>query len=197
MNSVAAWALQRGAYPCATGERERVVVMQMPQVGLDEAQCAAIVSINAILADAYVLMVKTRKAHWDITGPRFRALRARWDEQYQALAEAVDALGERVRALGGEPVASMTGGVTLDALREAVGCVLNAPQSVDALLEDHERIVRALRACDDGRDPDAAALFRKLARQRERDARRLRAFVDDAAHADLRREEPFAAASPA
>jgi len=159
--------------------------MQMSQVGLDEARRAdAVAALNAVLARVYVLMVKTHEAHWDITGPRFRALRARWDEQYDALAEAVDALAERVSALGGAPVATMAGAVTLDALREEVGSVLNAPQSVEALLQSHEQAVCALRDCDDGGDPRAAELLRALARQRQRDARRLRAFVVDEGAAD-------------
>ena len=174
------------------GEKsEGAVAMETILGGPDgDRRARGVAALNAVIADAYVLLVKTRKAHWDLAGARFHALRARWDEQYDALAEAIDALAARVRALGGEPVATMEGPVTEDALREEVGRVLNDALSVESLLADHDAMIRALERCDDAGDGEAAALLRRLIRERARDARRLRGFVDDVARVEARRAEP-------
>lgn len=56
--------------------------------------------MNALLADTYVLQLKTQFYHWNITGPHFAALHTLFGTQYDAIAVAVDEVAERVRAIG-------------------------------------------------------------------------------------------------
>lgn len=56
--------------------------------------------LTIILADTYAVYVKTQSYHWNVEGADFYALHKFFEEQYQALAEAVDELAERIRALG-------------------------------------------------------------------------------------------------
>ena len=56
--------------------------------------------LNGVLADSYRLALKTQNFHWNVSGPQFKALHDLFEEQYGDLAEAVDDLAERVRALG-------------------------------------------------------------------------------------------------
>ena len=53
-----------------------------------------------LLADTYTLYVKTHTYHWNVTGPMFRALHTMFEEEYLELADAVDEIAERIRALG-------------------------------------------------------------------------------------------------
>jgi starvation-inducible DNA-binding protein len=63
-----------------------------------KADCAQ--ALSKVLADTYLLYLKTHNFHWNVEGPRFRSLHQMFEEQYQALWTSVDALAERIRALG-------------------------------------------------------------------------------------------------
>ena len=65
--------------------------------------------LNAILADLHVLYIKTRKFHWDVSGPSFKEYHEFFEEQYTAMEEEIDQVAERIRQLGGRPVATMIG----------------------------------------------------------------------------------------
>ncbi|HBD32900.1 MAG TPA: DNA starvation/stationary phase protection protein, partial [Cupriavidus sp.] len=53
-----------------------------------------------LLADTYTLYLKTHNFHWNVTGPMFNTLHLMFETQYNELALAVDAIAERIRALG-------------------------------------------------------------------------------------------------
>ena len=48
----------------------------------------------------YVLSLNTQKCHWNVEGINFHSLHLMFDAQYTMLAEDVDVLAERLRALG-------------------------------------------------------------------------------------------------
>jgi starvation-inducible DNA-binding protein len=124
--------------------------MNGANLGLTDDQCrTSIEALNTALANANVLLIKTKKAHWDVMGPEFFALHKLWEEQYVTIADYVDELAERVRMLGGIPVATARGFLENSELSERPGRVDTATEAVAALLEDHETIVRNLRrSCD-------------------------------------------------
>jgi len=53
-----------------------------------------------LLAETYTLYLKTHNYHWNVTGPMFHGLHLLFEQQYTELALAVDAVAERIRALG-------------------------------------------------------------------------------------------------
>lgn len=55
--------------------------------------------LNLVLADEYALMALTHLAHWNVEGTNFFSLHKAFQEQYEALFEAVDEIAERTRAL--------------------------------------------------------------------------------------------------
>lgn len=107
-------------------------------------QTAAILS--KLLADEHVLYIKTRNFHWNVTGPHFSALHALFEGQYNALAETIDEIAERIRALGVHAPGSMKEFAKLARLKEAPGGALADTKMLAALLDDHEAIIRQLRA---------------------------------------------------
>jgi len=56
--------------------------------------------LKNLLADSYILMLKTQNYHWNVTGIHFHTLHAMFQTQYEDLFEAVDEVAERLRAIG-------------------------------------------------------------------------------------------------
>ncbi|NKB46626.1 MAG: DNA starvation/stationary phase protection protein [Legionellales bacterium] len=56
--------------------------------------------LKTVLADTYVVYLKTQDYHWNVTGPNFYSYHKMFEEQYRELAEAVDEIAERIRAVG-------------------------------------------------------------------------------------------------
>lgn len=56
--------------------------------------------LSQVMANTYALYLKTQNYHWHVTGPHFYNLHGLFEAQYEALAEAVDSLAERLRILG-------------------------------------------------------------------------------------------------
>lgn len=70
-------------------------------IGLSEDKREAISeALSRVLADAYILYLKTHAAHWNVTGPMFHSLHAMFEEQYTEQWQALDEIAERIRALG-------------------------------------------------------------------------------------------------
>lgn len=70
-------------------------------IGINTENREAIANaLSKVLADSYVLYLKTHNYHWNVTGKLFHSLHEQFEEQYSELAEAVDVLAERIRALG-------------------------------------------------------------------------------------------------
>ncbi len=56
--------------------------------------------LGEVLASTYVLYQKTQSVHWNVTGPMFVSVHKMTEAQYEDLAESIDDLAERIRALG-------------------------------------------------------------------------------------------------
>jgi starvation-inducible DNA-binding protein len=57
-------------------------------------------ALAKLLADTYLLYLKTQNIHWNIHGPEFYSLHLLTEKHYEEMAEAVDEIAERIRALG-------------------------------------------------------------------------------------------------
>ena len=56
--------------------------------------------LTGLLADTYAVYHSTQACHWNVEGPQFHSLHAMFEEQYTELAEAIDDIAERIRAVG-------------------------------------------------------------------------------------------------
>jgi starvation-inducible DNA-binding protein len=101
--------------------------------------------LNHTLADQSVLLMKTRKAHWDIRGPQFYSLHLLWEQQYEKLQELVDEIAERVRMLGQYPIGTLGEAMKESSLTEDTPPFIEATQAVTSLNRDHEELCRMLR----------------------------------------------------
>jgi len=57
--------------------------------------------LNQRLADALDLEAAAKQAHWNVKGPHFIALHELFDQVHDNVEEHVDAIAERITALGG------------------------------------------------------------------------------------------------
>jgi starvation-inducible DNA-binding protein len=93
-----------------------------------------------LLAGTYSLYLKTQNFHWNVTGPNFHSLHLMFEGQYQQLAEALDVIAERIRALRCKVPASFTQFMKLTILKEETGHP-TSKDMIKQLLKDNETIV--------------------------------------------------------
>lgn len=155
-----------------------------------EARMSSVDLLNHALANESILLIKTKKAHWDIVGPQFLTLHKLWDEQYTTIAEYADEIAERARMLGGVPLGTAAGFLAHTVLTENPGEMTSASGSVAMLLVDHEAIARALRtairtAADKIDDAGTADFLTGILEGHEKMAWMLRSFLEgEAVHSD-------------
>lgn len=101
--------------------------------------------LSRLLADTYVLYLKTHNFHWNVSGPMFRTLHLMFEEQYTELAGAVDSIAERIRALGFPAPGTYSVYAQLSSIPEPEG-VPSAEQMIQQLVEGQEAVVRTARA---------------------------------------------------
>jgi starvation-inducible DNA-binding protein len=102
-------------------------------------------ALGVVLADTYMLFIKTQGVHWNVTGPTFMGVHKLTEEQYENMYEAIDGLAERIRALGHKAPASYTKYGELSSIRDKDE-VQTVQQMLDMLIADHETAVLNMRA---------------------------------------------------
>lgn len=140
--------------------------------------------LNKLLADEHVLYVKTRNYHWNVVGPKFKSLHEFFEEQYDKLAETIDEIAERARALDVRAAGTMSEFKELARLDEEPETVPSAEGMLANLTRDHEAIIQQLRAdierCEDELgDVGTADFLTGLLSEHEKQAWMLRAFLKD------------------
>jgi starvation-inducible DNA-binding protein len=158
--------------------------MRPINIGLtDEQRQGVIELLNQDLSDSYLLVVKTKKFHWDVVGPQFRSLHEIWEEQYEQITENIDAIAERVRALGGYPIGTMEGFLKVGTIKEQAGNIPAATEMVALLVDNHEQIIRNLRehidrCAEEFHDQGTADFLTGLMEGHEEAAWMLRSFIE-------------------
>lgn len=137
-----------------------------------KSACEKVVEkLNTLLADSYLLYVKTQNFHWNVEGGRFYQLHAFFEEQYTALSKGIDEIAEQLRALGVRPLSSMRQFLKESQLVESEGR-LSEEEMLQALVEDHEAIISslssAIEAAHKARDEATADLFIQRLREHQK-----------------------------
>jgi starvation-inducible DNA-binding protein len=114
-------------------------------IGIDASQREKIgTGLGRVLADTYTLYLKTHNFHWNVTGPMFQTLHLMFETQYNELALAVDAVAERIRALGLPAPGTYKQFVALSSIKEDDG-IPKATDMIKRLVEGHEAVARTAR----------------------------------------------------
>ena len=117
-----------------------------PDLGIKEQNLTEINDLlNHVLADGNVLYIKLRKFHWNLSGDNFMELHKLFEEQYDAVAEAIDEVAERISTLGGIAIGTTSEFAELSLLIENPGKIPSNQEMIKELVNDHETIVKSLR----------------------------------------------------
>jgi starvation-inducible DNA-binding protein len=89
-------------------EDEAQQVIDTAHTDIDHEGAAEISNVlRRLLADVFVLYLKTKNFHWHITGPHFRDYHLLLDEQSEQIFTMTDAIAERSRKIGGTTLRSI------------------------------------------------------------------------------------------
>lgn len=137
--------------------------------------------LEKVLADSYTLYIKTHNFHWNVTGPMFQALHLLFETQYLELAQAVDTIAERIRALGYYAPGSYKQFSELTTIKEETGHP-KATQMIEQLTIGQETIIRTCRElfsiADEAGDESTADLLTQRMEAHEKSAWMLRSLLE-------------------
>ncbi len=133
-----------------------------------------------MLADTYVLYVKTQNFHWNVVDTRFRSLHKLFEEQYEDLAEAADLLAERMRVYNMPALGSMRRFLEFASLKESDEN-LDGDIMLLELHQDHQAMSKALSEgiamADEQGDPALADIYTQRLRVHDKTAWMLRSHL--------------------
>ena len=151
-------------------------------IGIDEKQRARIAGdLSKVLADSYTLYLKTHNFHWNVTGPMFQTLHLMFEQHYNELALAVDAVAERIRALGHPAPGTYKQFAALSSIREEDG-IPKAQEMIKLLVQGHEAVARTARAAfttaEEANDQPSCDLLTQRLQVHEKTAWMLRSLLE-------------------
>jgi starvation-inducible DNA-binding protein len=124
-----------------TNERKDMKI----NIGISEEHREQIADkLSRLLADSYMVYLKTHNYHWNVTGELFHSLHEQFEEQYTELAEAIDEIAERIRALGYRAPGTFKEFNELTSINEDTKQP-EALEMVRQLAQDNETILRTAR----------------------------------------------------
>ncbi|MEM6254215.1 MAG: Dps family protein [Cyanobacteria bacterium P01_D01_bin.156] len=152
-------------------------------IGISDDHRRAIADgLSRTLADTYTLYLKTHNFHWNVTGPMFQTLHLMFEGQYNELALAVDAIAERIRALGFPAPGTYSEYAKLSSISETPG-VPKAEEMIALLVEGQEAVARTAREvfaiADEANDEPTADLLTQRLQIHEKNAWMLRSLLQD------------------
>lgn len=119
--------------------------IQKIDIGISEPERKKIADgLSKLLADTYTLYLKTQNFHWNVTGPLFQTLHSMFESQYTNLAEAIDLIAERIRALDFLAPATYSEFAKLTSISEQTG-KSSAEEMIKALIVGQETIDKTAR----------------------------------------------------
>lgn len=97
--------------------------------------------LQKVLADTFILSLKTRHYHWNIMGPHFKSFHELFNEIYEKLDDMGDRIAERIRALGQFPQGNYKSFVKDTLIKEETN-YLKEMEIVEQLVYDMEILVK-------------------------------------------------------
>ena len=126
-------------------------------IGLGEnVRSASTSALNPLLANTMVLRDLYKKHHWQVSGATFYQLHLLFDKHYNEQVELMDALAERIVALGGVPLAAQYDVAEASTIARPPKGRESVPAQITRLLDAHEQILvqsrRAAREASENGD---------------------------------------------
>ena len=129
-----------------TNNIAHIGVGELPvKTGLDREDRRMLAELmGRALASSYVLYHKTHAFHWNITGPLFYSVHNLTETQYKDIAEAIDDIAERIRAIGFKAPTGLSMYIR-ESRVEDVDDTTDAEDMIRGLAKDHQIVATQLR----------------------------------------------------
>ena len=123
--------------------------------------------LKSVLADQFLLYSKSRNYHWNVTGPNFYGLHAVFEKIYNELAEDVDSIAERIRAIGFKTPGTLKEFLELTSINEEPGEYPAQSAMVQNIINDFETLIEKMKSGsnkiqNDFKDDVTAGMFCSL-----------------------------------
>ena len=139
--------------------------------------------LNTLLADSTVFYQKLRHYHWNVQGPKFFELHAKFEEIYEKWAPFVDEIAERVIALDTVPLHTLKSMLEVATLKEDPK-VPDGTQMVNKTIADlnalHASMNRIIEVAEEEGDRTTANLLDEIGDAIEGDVWMLKAWLKKA-----------------
>lgn len=131
-------------------------------------------ALRPLLADVFVLYVKTKNFHWHMRGRHFRDYHLLLDEHAEQIFGMTDEIAERARKLGGRTLHSISEIAKFQRLKDNNREVVGPDEMLAELCSDNQQLVRSLRAvhevCGHHNDVATTSLIENWINETERRA---------------------------
>jgi starvation-inducible DNA-binding protein len=155
----------------AGGQLERAF-LGTPTTLSAEAKSQVAAALNGLLADVFVLYVKTKNFHWHMSGPHFRDYHLLLDEDGEQIFAMTDPIAERVRKIGGMTLRSVGQITRHQRIKDNDAGYVNAEDMLAELRDDNKQLTSILRqlhgVCDTHGDVATASLIENWIDETER-----------------------------
>ncbi|UCS94068.1 DNA starvation/stationary phase protection protein [Echinicola marina] len=95
--------------------------MATNEIGLKVTDSKALVEqLNKLLANYEIYYQNLRNFHWNVSGPNFFELHAKFEELYNEANEAIDETAERILTLGERPLSAFSEYIKHSSITEAL-----------------------------------------------------------------------------
>ncbi|MGE5365015.1 MAG: Dps family protein [Bacteroidota bacterium] len=141
--------------------------------------------LKRVAADQFVLYTKVRNYHWNVTGNLFLVLHQVFEKIYDELAEDIDVVAERIRALGEHAPGTMSEFTKLSRIKEErEGVVPDQIKMTRNIVSDLTTVVNELKESinrfeDEYQDEVTAGILIDLTEKYEKHIWMLRATIDE------------------
>lgn len=137
------------------------------------------VKLNELLANYQLFYQNLRGFHWNISGPSFFELHAKFEEMYTAANEAVDEIAERVLTLEERPMHTFSSYLKVATIKE-VQDVSDANESVRITIDNLGVLLQLerdlLTLSEEADDEGTNSLMSDYIREQEKQVWMLRAY---------------------
>ncbi|TXE14043.1 Dps family protein [Algoriphagus aquimarinus] len=137
--------------------------MKTNDIGLEIKESKVLVEkLNDLLANYQVYYQNLRNFHWNVSGPNFFELHAKFEELYNAANLAVDETAERILTLGARPLSSYQEYIETATIKEAKE-ILEPTKMVETVKSNLNTLLQlereTLEAAESSNDEGTASLM--------------------------------------
>lgn len=132
--------------PGSTSVKDEKRVLEMPTDLSTDGVAHISRALRELLADVFVLYLKTKNFHWHMSGRHFRDYHLLLDEQGDQLFAMTDAIAERARKIGGAALRSISDVSRNQRLQDNNEEFVAAESMLEELAADNRRLTEFLRS---------------------------------------------------